>query len=205
MNLTSQQSQLATLTKSPPGREKVDRFLYQGKIGPAFWTFASLVSLLVNGVLLVVILLLGRQIFAIKGMVSGQLIDGLYDNFLAMDQAHIVTTIEVVDTIQVQDTIPVVFDLRLNQQTQVVLTQDTPVINATIFLNGQAVPLDLVLRKGTPLNIALDLTVPVSQTIPVVLNVPVKLKVPVDIALDQTDLHRPFTGLQDAYSPIACC
>lgn len=180
---------------------------------PVFWTVASVISLGVNLFLFAIILLLGRELFTIKNVVSKQLIGGLYDNFVLMDQAHIRTEILVKDTIQVQDTItvndtiPVVFNLPLQQDTEVRLTENTEVRNATIFLNGQAVPLDLVLKKGTRLNIKLDLTVPVSQTVPVVLNVPVNLsvpvalKVPVDIALSETDLHTPFTGLQNVIGP----
>ena len=93
-----------------------------------------------------------------------------------MDQAHIRTTITVSDTIQVKDTIPVVFDLPLSQKTEVTLTKNTPIKGATIYLNGQAVPLDLDLPPGTKLGIQLDLTVPVNQTVPVVLNVPVNLQ-----------------------------
>jgi hypothetical protein len=178
-----------------------NRFLFQGKVAPAFWNIASLVSLMVNAILVAIIILLARDLFAIKHLVSDQLIGGLYQNFVAMDNSHIVTNIQVHDTIQVNDKIPVVFDLPLKQDTQVKLTKDTPVRNATIFLNGQAVPLDIILRKGTALNISLDLTVPVSQTVPVVLNVPVNLNVPVDIALDKTDLHQPFVGLQEVVAP----
>jgi hypothetical protein len=178
-----------------------NRLFFQGKVAPAFWNVASLVSIIVNAILIAVIILLARDLFAIKHLVSDQLIGGLYQNFVAMDNSHIVTNIQVHDTIQVNDKIPVVFDLPLKQDTQVKLTKDTPVRNATIFLNGQAVPLDIVLRKGTALNISLDLTVPVSQTVPVVLNVPVNLNVPVDIALDQTDLHQPFVGLQEVVAP----
>jgi hypothetical protein len=83
----------------------------------------------------------------------------------------------------------------------VVLSQDTPITGATIFLNGAAVPLDLVLSEGTILNIQLDLTVPVSQTVPVILDVPVDLTVPVDIPLNETELHQPFVGLQNVISP----
>jgi hypothetical protein len=179
----------------------LDRVLWRGKIGPAFWNIASLISFSVNLVLLIILILLGRELFTLKRVVEHQLIGGLYKNFVKMDQAHIVTTIYVQDTIKVNDSIPVVFDLPLNQETTVVLTKDTPVKNATIFLNDAAVPLDIILRKGTPLNIALDLIVPVNQTVPVELNVPVDLAVPVDIALDQTDLHDPFTGLQSVVVP----
>jgi len=32
----------------------------------------------------------------------------------------------------------------------------------------------------------------------------VELNVPVDIALNETDLHEPFTGLQDVVEPLYC-
>jgi hypothetical protein len=195
--------------KGPPAQRlqnvwpRLRPFLWRGRLGPAFWTVASTLSLVVNIILIVVLILLGRQLFFLKkAIVSDQLINGLYDNFVLMDKAHIKTTITVSDTIQVIDTIPVVFDLPLSQKTVVVLTEDTPVENATIFLNGQPVPLDLILREGTRLGIKLDMTVPVNQTIPVVLNVPVNLQVPVDIPLDQTELHQPFVGLQRVVSPF---
>jgi hypothetical protein len=168
----------------------------------AFWTTASLLSLTINIILIVIIILLTRYLFTLQYMLDDELVTALNDNFALMDDAHIITTIQVSDTIKVEDNIPVVFDLPLQQETQVVLTRDTPVKNATIFLNGQAVPIDIILRKGTPLNIALDLVVPVNQTIPVVLNVPVNLTVPVDIPLNETDLHVPFAGLQGALGPI---
>ena len=177
-----------------------DRFIWQGKVAPAFWTIASMISLTVNLILIIVLLILGRELFAIKSLVSG-LIDGLHTNFIAMDQAHIRAVIPVQETILVNDIMPVVFDLPLHQQTEVVLNRDTPVPGATVFLNGMPVRTDIILRQGTRLNINLDLTVPVSQTIPVSLKVPVILNVQVDIPLNQTDLHQPFVGLKDVVAP----
>lgn len=176
-------------------------YLWQGRVIPAFWTTASVLSLTVNLILILVLVVLGRELFNLKGLITNQLIGGLYDNFVLMDDASIVTTIAVNDTIQVVDTIPVVFDLPLAQDTSVVLTSDTPVKGTTIFLNGVAVPLDLILPEGTALNIRLDMVVPVSQTVPVVLNVPVALNVPVNIPLNKTELHQPFVGLQNVVSP----
>jgi len=185
----------------PQDAPGVERFIWSGKLKEAFWTIACIVSLTVNLILFVILILLARNVFGLKRLVQYQLIDGLHSNFVKMDDAHIVTTILVSDTIKVEDTIPVVFNLPLKQQTQVTLTRDTQVKDATIFLNGKAVPLDIILKKGTDLNIALDLVVPVSQTVPVVLTVPVQLKVPVDIALNKTDLHEPFVGLQNVLTP----
>ena len=186
---------------SETSRKLPERLIWQGKLAPAFWTIASALSLTINIILIIVIILLGQNLFTIKGLLESQLIGGLHTNFVDMDEAHIVTTIKVQDTIQVNDTIPVVFDLPLQQKTKVLLTSDTPVKRATVYLNGSPVTTDIVLRKGPPLHIALDLTVPVSQTVPVIINVPVDLSVPVDIALDRTDLHQPFAGLQGVVSP----
>jgi hypothetical protein len=198
---------------APPGSPVFQNLVWQGKIFPAFWTVASVLSLTVNVILIVILVIAGRELFAIKSLVNDQLIGGLHSNFVKMDEANIRTTIQVNDTIQVKDTIqvndtiPVVFDLPLQQNTTVTLIADTPVRNATIYLNGQAVPLNLVLRRGTQLGIALDLIVPVNQTVPVQLTVPVDLQVPVslsvpvDIPLRETELHQPFVGLQNVVAP----
>ena len=192
---------------------KNQKVLNWQRVGPPFWTITGVISLVVNIILIAILFSLGRQLFTIKGMVSDQVIGGLYTNFVKMDGAHIKTTIlvsdtiQVKDTIQVNDTIPVVFNLPLKQDTKVKLTKATPIKGATIYLNGSAVPLDLVLPKGTELNINLNMTVPVNQKIPitlnvpVLLNVPVHLTVPVDIPLNQTQLHEPFVGLQDVVAP----
>ncbi|MBI4772546.1 MAG: hypothetical protein HY784_19460 [Chloroflexi bacterium] len=192
---------------------RAKRLLWQGRYRDAFWRSATLFSFVINLVLLTVVIVLALWLFDIKSTVVGPLVEQLHTSFVEMDQAHIRTVIQVVDTIQVSDTIhlkdqlPVAFDLPLATDTQVILTQDTPVKNAIIYLNEQPVPLDIVLRAGTPLNIKLGLTVPVSQTVPVELDVPVRLQVPislpvsVDIPLADTELHEPFARLEQAVGP----
>jgi hypothetical protein len=198
-------SETGTSPAAPPvqAREpsRTRRFFWSGKIGPAFWTIGSVLSILLNIILIIILIFLGRQLFALKQMVQVQLIGGLYENFVQMDQASIRTTITVSDTITVNDTIPVVFDLPLKQSTVVILVEDTPIKKATVYLNNTAVPTDITLRKGTKLYAGLDMVVPVNQTVPVVLKVPVLLKVPVDIPLQSTDLHKPFVGLQGVVAP----
>ena len=93
---------------------------------------------------------------------------------------------------------PAKFDLPLKTNTMVVLTEDTVLENATVArlttggLTIENAPATIVLRTGTELPVALDLTVPVDQMIPV------SLMVEVDIPLNKTDLHKPFVGLQEA-------
>lgn len=169
-------------------------FLQNAKIGPAFWTVASLISLGINVVLIVVVLVLGQQIFAIKKVVSDQLIGGLYQNFILMDQAHIRTAIPV------KTMVPAKFDLPLKTNTVVKLTQDTYIQGARVSLDGgyvtiNSAPTNIILPAGSELPVALELTVPVDQQIPV------ELTVDVDIPLNQTELHQPFTGLQAVVSP----
>lgn len=171
-------------------------------IMPAFWTIASLISITVNVILIAIVLVLVTQLFRIKQVLQVGVIDGLYQNFVKMDEASIITTIQVSDTITVNDTIPVVFDLPLKQGTEIILTKDTPIRRATVYLNGQPVPTDIVLRQGTHMSIALDMIVPVNQTIPIELKVPVNLQVPVNIPLAETELHEPFAGLRGVIAPF---
>ena len=166
-----------------------------------FWTAASVLSMIVNVLLIVIVLVLLRYLFDLNKIVEYDLIGGLHDNFVKMDAASIKTTISVVDTIKVDDTIPVVFDLPLQQDTIVTLTENVSIPNTIVYLNGIPVYTTVVLPSGTPLSINLDLVVPVSTTIPVVLDVPVALQVPVDIPLNRTELHEPFVGLRDVVSP----
>lgn len=197
----------------------------RSKMPNAFWRAATLFSFIVNGVLLLALLVAGLLIFQIKRTIAQPLISGLYNSFVQMDAASIITSVQVEDTIQVNDTIfvndtitvndtlPVIFNLPLDTFTQVTLTDDTAIPNTTVMLNGLAVPTDIVLPAGTPLNIHLVLMVPVSQTVPVVLHVPVNLEVPValdvpvslevpvNIPLSETDLHQPFTNLAALLRP----
>ena len=170
------------------------RVLWQGHIGPAFWTTTGVISLIVNIVLIVILVLGARQLFDIKQLISTQLVGGLATNFAEMDQATIKTTIPVDDTIQVK------FDLPVKTNTNVVLTQDTVLTGASVsvFTGGLTIndaQATIVLKAGTVLPIALDISVPVETTVPVHLNVAV------NIPLNQTELHQPFVGLQNVVSP----
>jgi hypothetical protein len=174
---------------------KMRKVLWQGNFLPAFWSIGSVLSVVMNIILLVTVIVLGNQLFTIKRMLTNDVVGGLYYNFLLMDQAKITTSVQVEDTISVQ------FDLPLKQKTIVELTKDTPIENANVSmrtggLNIFQAPTDIILPKGTKLPVELDLMVPVDT------QVPISLTVPVDIPLNQTELHEPFVGLQDVVSPF---
>ncbi len=168
--------------------------LWQGKIGPAFWTVAGVLSITLNIVLVIMLVLIGRQLFGLKGLVQEQLVGGLRENFVLMDQA----VIEAI--VPVDDVIPIEFMLPVQTQTNVVLTQDTLLTNASVNLQTGGLRItdaatDIVLRAGTELPINLSIEVPVKTEIPV------HLEVAVVIPMEDTELHTPFVGLQNVVTP----
>jgi hypothetical protein len=168
---------------------------------PAFWTIASIMSMIVNIILLVILLLtlqmLGTIQLTADDQISG-LLGGLYTNFVKMDQANIQTTIHV------EKEIPVDFDLNVSGPTNVTLSQPATINGATVSVHTGGLTIvdanaTIVLPQGQPLSINIDgLAVPVHQTVKAVLDVPV------NIPLNQTQLHEPFVGLQKVVEPWYC-
>ena len=171
------------------------------KFLPAFWTIASVMSFTVNIVMLIVVLILLQMLGSIQFTASDQiggLLGGLYDNFVKMDEASIRTNIHV------EKEIPVNFTLNVSGPTNVTLSSDVIIDGALVTvqtggLNITNARARIVLPGGTvlPINIE-NLVVPVDQKVLAVLDVPV------DIPLNQTELHEPFTGLQQVVKPWYC-
>lgn len=174
------------------------------KFLPTFWTIASVISMLVNIVvviaLIVVVQLLGGTKSALdfaQSQANG-LLGGLYNNFVKMDAASIKTNIHV------EKDIPVQFTLNVSGATNVTLSQDVRINGAVVTLLGFGEGIsnkraNIVLPAGTVLPIFIEnLVVPVDKTVPAVLDVPV------NIPLNQTELHEPFVGLQKVVEPYYC-
>jgi hypothetical protein len=180
---------------------RLQKVAYQGKYLPAFWSVACIFSLVVNIILIAILISFGRHFFELKALISNGLVTEASNSLAMMDKAHIVTTVPVETTVKLQDNLPVVFDLPINQNTQLSLVQDARISGAYIYLNNTAVMTDLTLPAKTPLQANINLTIPVNTTVPVSITVPVTLQIPVDIAIDQTDLHQSIVGLQGAIEP----
>lgn len=195
----------ASATKPPPEagagvKSRKERYRQ------AFWDVTSWLGLVIDIVMIVVIIMLliyvrrlNIQMKELMDMSTMPLetVSGLYTNFERMNNAHIVTTIEY------KTEIPVQFDLQINQQTEVVLSQDVRINGAVVTLvAGGALlsntPANIILPAGTRLPITLSLNVPVDKM------VPVSLLVPVDIPLATSDLGPAFTGLMDVLEPLYC-
>lgn len=164
------------------------------KLLPAFHNVSSSLSIIINIILLAIIILLSQQVFTLKKMIVGDILGGLYMNFGEMDKASIATQIQVKDDILVE------FPLQINQETEVILTKDTAINGARVTLSTGGLnivnaPANIILPAGSRLPIQLNMTVPVNAT------VPISLDVPVNIPLADTELHQPFTNLQNVIQP----
>jgi hypothetical protein len=184
-----------SVSSEPKPRARRFQFL------PAFWTIASLMSITVNVILIVILLILFQMLGVIQGTANDKisgLLGGLYMNFVKMDQASIQTSIHV------EKEIPVNFNLNVSGPTNVTLSQPVTINGALVtvqtgglnIVNAQA---RIVLPQGTLLPITIEgLAVPVNQSVLAVLDVPV------NIPLNQTQLHEPFVGLQKVVEPWYC-
>lgn len=176
----------------PPVEKR--RLVRTDKLPAAFWTIASILSLVVNAILIAVVLSLATQLFRVNQVVQSQVVQPLGTSFATMYEASIQTTVSI------NTTVPARFDLPLDTDTTVILNQETFIPNARVTVNtgGLSIynaPADIVLPAGTALPIHLSLTVPVDQTIPVVMDVPV------NIPLKDTALGEAFAGLINVVSP----
>lgn len=160
----------------------------------AFKNIAIILSFVVNITLFIIIGMVLIVVFQITGLVEG-LVDGLHDSFVDLNASNIQTEIEV------DDEIPINFTLPLEQETNVVLSEDVslPSVPAVFTIDGGGGTITgrvaIVLPRDTVLPIRLDLDVPVDQQIPI------NLMVPVDIALADTELSQPFTDLVEVVDP----
>jgi len=169
------------------------------KLLPAFWTIASIMSITVNIGLLIALLIALQMLGAIQSTTNDQvsgLLGGLYNNFVKMDQAAIISNIPVDANIPLNITVPV------QTTTQITLAQEATIRNAHVRINTGALNIDadavVTLPAGTPLVVSLDFPLAVQNTIPV------HLDVPVNIPLSATQLHEPFLGLRQVVEPWYC-
>jgi hypothetical protein len=168
-------------------------------IGPfwnAFKNIAIVFSFIVNIVLVMVLLLTPEPVFMAKSQIAEPLLLDLDSAFAALGETRIQSTVYITDTM------PVVFDLPLAQNTQVVLVEPVPISAPATFIwpaGGGAIhgSVQLVLPQGLVLPVSLNLMVPVSTTVPVV------MQVPVEIPLAEAGMAPAIEQLRAVFSPLA--
>jgi len=190
----------------------------------SFKDVAIVFSFVVNFVLVVLVVALSvpaaRTALALKSGTVEPLLDNLDAAFVGLGQANIRTDIEVQDTVPIEfgldldQQLPVNFDLLIEQDTDVWLTEAVPLreLDATFVLPGGGGEIrgkvTLSLPEGQRLPIRLRMVVPVSQTIPVSMTVPVDqmipitMTVPVDIRLGEAGLAPAVEDLRAAFRPL---
>lgn len=160
---------------------------------PDLWRVAALISLVVNALFVVLIISIGGRLLQFKTAVFEPLMEGVYTAVGQMDDAIIQTEVTF------SSDIPVVFDLPLQKDTVVTLTQPTRIEGAYLSIRSATFSVDapstIDLPIGAQLPITLDLSVPVSTTVPVELSVPVELK------LTESDLQPAVSALQELVEP----
>jgi hypothetical protein len=166
----------------------------------AFWTIASVLSMVVNIILIAVVFLLLLNLGALRAKLNEAtgLLPQLYGSFAAMDSATISRVIPVDANIPLNLTVPV----NLNEQT-IVLAHAARIEGVGVQIYGGDITVDtrravITLPAGTPLSVNLGFNLPVQN------NVPVHLDVPVRIPLNETELHQPFVGLRNIVQPYYC-
>lgn len=168
----------------------------------AFEKFAIFFSFAVTFILVMVLLMAGYVLWqqlptlvAIKDGLVCDTVTGL--NTLLDDFEDAVIT----RTIDINDAIPIEFDLPLDQNIVVQLTDGVELIRPASFvfpggggrINGTVY---MELPQGSDLPIHLQTMVPVSQT------VPVEMTVDVSIPLRETDLGGVIAQLRDLLAPL---
>ncbi len=169
---------------------------------PLFWTIASAISLTINVLLCLLVFGLLSIREPVTKTVTGQstgLLGGLYSNFQEMDKATIRRTIPVDASIPLDIMVPV-----NNAGATITMVGAPAEFDAHVVINTGVLKINAparvtLLRSVTPLNINLQ-----GLVVPVQTAVPVHLDVPVEIPLKDTELHKPFVGLQEVIRPWYC-
>jgi hypothetical protein len=177
-----------------------------GLVRRAAWDLSAILSLLVNAVLLTVVVLLSIQVKNMKSSMNN-LLGGLYDNFVRMDNSVISTTVTMPEM-----SIPLDFILPVVQSsTNMTLTENVTIHGAYVIINTGSLSINsaatITLPAGTTLPVSLSIDVPVKTTVLVK-----DIQVPIDIRLAKANspdpnvanLHSAFIGLQDTVGPFYC-
>lgn len=152
-------------------------------------------SLVINAILIVFLVITSIQLRNAKTAMNG-ILSGLYEHLAALGNTNITSTV------MVETQVPLDFMLPIQQDSEVILTQNVAIPNAHIVINSGGLTINstanITLPAGTSLPVALNLSVPVLHSIPV------SLQVPIYIPLSQTELRAPLDGMQETLRTYLC-
>jgi len=161
--------------------------------GTGIWRAAALLSFAVNIIFLAFILWIGTRLFHFKTDTVEPLLEGVYNAVGQMED------VEVQTEVKVNSDVPIAFDINLQRDTIVTLSEPTRITGVYLSIRSATLSIDapstIDLPIGAELPITMDLTIPVDTTIPV------ELTVPVELTLSESDLQPVTAAIQNLIEP----
>jgi hypothetical protein len=164
-----------------------------GKPGENFWRSLTVISVVLNLVLVFGLIALGNSLFGIKDAFDESIFDKAAKAMSIEEGASLSTSIRV------QDEVPVTIEVPLNRNTVVTLSEPAQIDGASISIRSATLSIDapasLTLPVGAELPLALDLSVTVDTI------VPIDLTVPVEFPIAESEVGDSLNAMQGLLEP----
>jgi hypothetical protein len=164
-----------------------------GKPGEDFWKTITVVSIVLNLALLFVMITLGNSIFRLKTAIDDTGFEEVAKAMTFEEGATLSTSIRV------QDQVPMTFEVPLQRNTVVTLSEPARIDGASISIRSATFSIDapasLTLPVGAELPLALDFSVTVDAV------VPIDLTVPVEFPIADSEIGESLSAMQGLLDP----
>lgn len=146
-----------------------------GKPGENFWRTLTVVSVVLNLIMIFVLIALGNSLIGFASAFDSSIIDEV-SKAMSFEEGATLST-----SIHVQDQVPLTLEVPLKRNTVVTLSEPARFDGASISIRSATLSIDapasLTLPVGAELPLALDLSVTVDTVVPIDLTVPVEFPI----------------------------
>ncbi|MEE9507717.1 MAG: hypothetical protein V3V44_00380 [Anaerolineales bacterium] len=164
-----------------------------GKPGENFWRSLTVVSVVLNLILIFVLIALGNSLIGFASAFDTSVIDEVAKAMSFEEGATLSTSIRV------QDQVPVTLEVPLNRNTVATLSEPARFDGASISIRSATLSIDapatLTLPAGAELPLALDLSVTVDTVIPI------DITVPVEFPIAESEVGDSISAMQGLIEP----
>jgi hypothetical protein len=164
-----------------------------GKPGENFWRALTVVSVVLNLILIFVFIALGNTLIGFASAFDTSVIDEVAKAMSFEEGATLSTSIRV------QDQVPVTLEVPLNRNTVATLSEPARFDGASISIRSATLSIDapatLTLPAGAELPLALDLSVTVDTVIPI------DITVPVEFPIAESEVGDSISAMQGLIEP----
>jgi hypothetical protein len=164
-----------------------------GKPGEDFWKTITIVSIVLNLVLLFAMITLGSSIFKLKSAFDDA---GFEEAAKAMtfEEGATLST-----SIQVQDQVPVTLEVPLQRNTVVTLSEPASIDGMSISIRSATLSIDAPASMTFPVGAELPLALDFSVTVDTV--VPIDITVPVEFPIAESEVGKSLSAMQGLLDP----